>query len=113
MAIGLEYRPAAGVLETTRPLLARENAMRLSHIRRTVALAAAVAATVLAAAGAAAAHTPVDDPSQYGEWIADVERPAEQYRSRYQLKLNEASSLLAVGPAAERGVDGRVRGALE
>src|SRR5688572_14618008 len=75
-AIGLEYRPAAGVPETTRPVLARENLMRRSHIRRTIALAAAVSATTLAGAGPAAAHTPVDDPSQYGEWIAAVERPA-------------------------------------
>jgi hypothetical protein len=36
----------------------------------------------------------VDDPSQYGEWIADVERPAEQYRGRYQLRLEEARKLL-------------------
>ena len=28
----------------------------------------------------------IDDPSQFGEWIADVERPAEQYRGRYQLR---------------------------
>ena len=31
---------------------------------------------------------------QYGEWIADVERPAEQYRGRYQLRLSEARELL-------------------
>jgi hypothetical protein len=36
---------------------------------------------------------PIDDPNQYGEWIADVERPAEQYRGRYQLKLAEATNL--------------------
>jgi hypothetical protein len=35
------------------------------------------------------------DPSKYGEWIADVERPAEQYRGRYQLRLDEARKLLA------------------
>jgi hypothetical protein len=84
--------------------------MRLSHIRRTIALAAAVSATALAAAGPAAAHTPVDDPGQYDEWIADVERVAEQYRSRYQLKLGEARGLLAEVPAAESGVDGRFAG---
>jgi hypothetical protein len=71
--------------------------MRPSHIRRTIALAAAVSATALAAADAATAHTPVDDPSHYGEWIADVERPTEQYRSRYQLTLDEARGLLAGG----------------
>ena len=38
---------------------------------------------------------PVDDPSQFGEWIADVERPAEQYRGRYQLRLDEARGLLS------------------
>ena len=81
--------------------------MRLSHIRRTIALAAAVAVTALASASAVAAHRPVHDPSHYGEWIAGVERPAEQYRSRYQLKLSEARGLLAEVPAAERGVDGR------
>ena len=37
---------------------------------------------------------PIDDPSQYGEWVADVERPAEQYRGRYQTKLPEATNLL-------------------
>jgi hypothetical protein len=36
---------------------------------------------------------PVDD-DHYGEWIADVERPAEQYRGRYQLQLDEARGLL-------------------
>jgi hypothetical protein len=67
--------------------------MRPLHIRRTIALAAAVSAAALAAAGPAAADTPVDDRSQYGEWIADVERPAEQHRSRYQLKLDEVRSI--------------------
>jgi cell wall-associated NlpC family hydrolase len=38
---------------------------------------------------------PVDDPNQYGNWIADVERPAEQYRGRYQTHLAEARELLA------------------
>jgi hypothetical protein len=37
---------------------------------------------------------PVDDSSHYGEWIADVERPAAQYRGRYQLRLAEAQGLL-------------------
>jgi hypothetical protein len=43
----------------------------------------------------------VDDPKQYGDWIADVERPAAEYRGRYQLRLPEAQSLLA---AARSGV---------
>ena len=34
------------------------------------------------------------DPSSWGEWIADVERPAEQFRGRYQLRLAEARRLL-------------------
>ena len=34
------------------------------------------------------------DPGAWGEWIADVERPAEQYRDRYQLRLAEARNLL-------------------
>ena len=40
------------------------------------------------------------DPAQYGEWIADVERPGLQYRVRYQLRLDEARSLIAAGCAA-------------
>ena len=32
----------------------------------------------------------ITDPNQFGEWIADVERPAEQYRGRYQLKLDDS-----------------------
>jgi hypothetical protein len=34
------------------------------------------------------------DPGKWGEWIADVERPAEQFRGRYQLRLQEARGLL-------------------
>jgi hypothetical protein len=41
-----------------------------------------------------AAGLPVDDPKQYGDWIADIERPAEEYRGRYQLRLDEADALL-------------------
>ena len=44
---------------------------------------------------------PVDDPDQYGEWVADVERPAEQYRGRYQTKLGEATNLLKQAGAAQ------------
>ena len=39
---------------------------------------------------------PVDDERQYGEWIADIERPAAQYRGRYQEQLDEAQALLQV-----------------
>ena len=34
------------------------------------------------------------DPSKWGDWIADIERPAVQYRGRYQLRLDEARELL-------------------
>ena len=45
-----------------------------------------------------AAGEPIDDPNSFGEWIADVERPAEQYRGRYQLKLGEANACSAAPP---------------
>ena len=38
---------------------------------------------------------PAADPSSFGSWIADVERPAPQYRSRYQPHLGEARELIA------------------
>jgi hypothetical protein len=101
----LECRRAAGVLEATRSLFARENAMRPLHIRRTIALAASPRPPPSSPPARAAADPPVDGPSQYGEWIADVGRPADQYRSRYQLKLGEARSFLAEVPATERGLD--------
>jgi cell wall-associated NlpC family hydrolase len=47
-----------------------------------------------------AAGQPIDDPNQYGNWVADVELPAEQYRGRYQLKLAEAQDLLKQAPPA-------------
>jgi hypothetical protein len=34
---------------------------------------------------------------RWGEWIADVERPAEQFRYRYQLRLQEARGLIGAG----------------
>ena len=49
----------------------------------------------------------IDDPNQFGDWIADVERPAEQYRGRYQTKLAEANGLLGSASAAARGSAGR------
>ena len=40
------------------------------------------------------------DPSTYGNWVADVEVPYEPYRGRYQLRLDDARALLAqAGPA--------------
>ncbi len=57
-----------------------------------------------------AAGLPVKDPHQYGEWIADVERPAEQYRGRYQERLDDAHELLkhssGKGDGAEPLIDG-------
>ena len=44
------------------------------------------------------------DPSQYGEWVADIERPAAEYRGRYQLRLDEARRLL--GPVCEESGSG-------
>ena len=35
------------------------------------------------------------DPARWGEWIADVERPAEVYRGRYAGQLDAARALLA------------------
>ena len=34
------------------------------------------------------------DPAKFGEWIADIERPAAQFRGRYQLRLDQARELL-------------------
>jgi hypothetical protein len=34
------------------------------------------------------------DPPRYGEWIADVERPGQRYEGRYQLRLDEARTLI-------------------
>ena len=42
---------------------------------------------------AAGAPDPLADDSKWGDWIADVERPAEQYRGRYQPRLAEAREL--------------------
>ena len=44
------------------------------------------------------------DPSQYGNWIADVERPAEQYRGRYSCTSTRRASCSA---AASRRRDAR------
>jgi hypothetical protein len=40
---------------------------------------------------------PLGDETMWGNWIADVLVPAEQYRGRYQLRLAEARAL--IGPA--------------
>jgi hypothetical protein len=36
----------------------------------------------------------LNDDSGYGEWVADVLQPAEQYRGRYQLRLADARALI-------------------
>jgi hypothetical protein len=41
------------------------------------------------------------DPARYGDWDADVLRPPEQYRGKYQLYLDQARSLIASGCATE------------
>jgi NlpC/P60 family len=53
-----------------------------------------------------AAGQAVDDPGSYGEWIADVERPAAQFRYRYQLRLAEARGLLREGMEQRGGGGG-------
>ena len=35
-----------------------------------------------------------DNPNSWGDWVADVEQPAAQYRYRYQLQLSTAQALL-------------------
>jgi hypothetical protein len=60
---------------------------------------------------AAGGPDPVLDEKAWGEWIADVERPAEQYRGRYQLRLAQARALIgpscpaASGPPPGGGVE--------
>jgi len=36
------------------------------------------------------------DPARWGNWVADVQRPAAQFRFRYQLRLDEARQLIAM-----------------
>ncbi len=46
---------------------------------------------------------PAKTPSRYGAWIADVERPPEQYRGRFQLRYDEARGLLGLDAAKVTG----------
>lgn len=72
-------------------------------MRRMLAIATALAAVApfmavgpaFAAASRIAAGTPIDDPRQYGDWIADVERPAQQFRGRYTTGLDQAGGVLS------------------
>jgi NlpC/P60 family len=57
-----------------------------------------------------AAGKSVDDPEGYGEWIADIERPAAQYRGRYQLRLGDARDLLRQSLESGRERGGRGAG---
>jgi cell wall-associated NlpC family hydrolase len=43
------------------------------------------------------------DPQGYGNWVADIEVPYEPYRGRYQLRLEDAQSLLAQSSAQPAG----------
>jgi hypothetical protein len=58
----------------------------------TVALSAGASPAVATAGIAKGA--PIGDPGHYGDWIADVERPSEQFRGRVQVRLGEARELL-------------------
>ncbi len=57
---------------------------------------------------AAGRPDPLDDERAWGEWIADVERPAAKYRDRYQLRLAEAKALVGdcgdAPPSTDDGV---------
>jgi hypothetical protein len=48
---------------------------------------------------------PAEDDAAYGIWIADVERPAREYRSLYQTHLEEARALIASECAAPHASD--------
>jgi cell wall-associated NlpC family hydrolase len=50
-----------------------------------------------------AAGLDVHNPRHYGDWIADVERPAQHYRGRYQLRLDDARALLERAGARPSG----------
>ena len=49
----------------------------------------------------------VTDPKQFGDWIADIERPAAQYRGRYGMRLGEANGAARAG--RRRAARGRRR----
>jgi hypothetical protein len=64
-----------------------------TKIRTSVVVAGALLALALGPAvsgsdAEAKGAVRLDDPSAWGEWIADVERPAEEYRGRYQPSLS-------------------------
>ena len=55
------------------------------------------------------------DRDSWGDWVADVENPAAQYRGRYQLHLDRAHELLAGADpaAADPAAAGPAEGAVE
>ena len=55
------------------------------------------------------------DRDSWGDWVADVEHPAAQYRGRYQLHLDRAHELLAGADpaAADPAAAGPAEGAVE
>jgi hypothetical protein len=48
---------------------------------------------------------PAASSKTYGVWIADIERPAAQYRGRYQLRLHDARKLVAATCADLQGAN--------
>ncbi len=46
------------------------------------------------------------DKSKWGDWVADVEQPAAEYRGRYQTHLDQADSLLSAGGPGGAGAGG-------
>jgi cell wall-associated NlpC family hydrolase len=48
----------------------------------------------------------VTDPKQFGEWVADVEKPADRYRDRYQHELGNARRLLRHAGVRRSGAAG-------
>lgn len=48
---------------------------------------------------------PAASSATYGVWIADIERPAAQYRGRYQLRLKDAQDLVAATCPDLQGVN--------
>lgn len=48
---------------------------------------------------------PARTTATYGVWIADIERPAEQYRGRYQQRIEEAAELVERGCPGLSGIN--------
>jgi putative modified peptide len=46
------------------------------------------------------------DKTKWGDWVADVEQPAAEYRGRYQTHLDQADSLLSAGGPGAAGAGG-------